>query len=144
MFINEALAEVDTIAVTDTDATPTAPEPIESVWSSITPMVLILVIFYFLLLRPQEKRRKEQEKFIAGVKKGEEVLTSSGLYGTVRKINDSDNTIMLEIASGVEVKVLKSSIADITSRKSSEKTANQAKEEKPAKKNKKKGVAAKN
>lgn len=117
MFINEALADTDTITVKDTDETMEAPKPIESGWTSMAPMVLILVIFYFLLIRPQEKRRKEQEKFIAGVKKGEEVLTSSGIYGVVRKINDSDNTVMLEIANSTEIKILKNSIADIISRR---------------------------
>lgn len=134
MFINEAIAETDTITIQDVDATPEAPQAIESGWTSLTPMVLILVIFYFLLIRPQEKRRKEQEEFIAGVKKGEEIVTNSGLYGTVRKINDSDNTIMLEIANDIEVKMMKNSIADITSRKSSDKSSSKTKELKSNKK----------
>lgn len=137
MFISEALAETDTITIKDTDITPEAPQAMESGWTSIIPMVLILAIFYFLLIRPQEKRRKEQEAFVAGVKNGEEVVTNAGLYGTVRKINDSDNTIMLEIASGVEVKILKNSIADITNRKSSDKTSGRGKAEVSGKKSKK-------
>lgn len=137
MFINEALAATDTITIKDTDVTPEAPQAIESGWTSIIPMVLILVIFYFLLIRPQEKRRREQEEFVAGVKKGEEVVTNAGLYGTVRKINDSDNTVMLEVADGVEVKILKNSIADITNRKSSEKLTDKSKSEAGAKKSKK-------
>ena len=82
-------------------------------------MVLIFVVFYFLLIRPQEKKRRTQETLVSGVKKGgvlEEVMTNSGLFGVVTKINDSDNTIMVQIAKEVEVKVLKNSIADIISR----------------------------
>lgn len=120
MFINEALADTDTITIQDIDETPEAPKLADSPWASVTPIVLILFIFYFLVLRPQEKKRKEQEQFVAGVKKGEQIMTNFGLFGTVRKINDSDNTVMLEIADNVEVKILKNSIADITSRNKSD------------------------
>ena len=115
-MIENVYAETDTITMQDTEATPTAPSPVESGWTSLVPMVLIFVVFYFLLIRPQEKRRRQQETLVAGVKKGEEVLTNSGLFGIVTKINDSDNTVYIEIAKGVEIKVLKNAIADITSR----------------------------
>ena len=74
------------------------------------------MVFYFLLIRPQEKKRRNQETLVSGVKKGEEVMTNSGLFGVISKINDSDNTVMLQIAKDVEIKVLKTSIADIVSR----------------------------
>jgi preprotein translocase subunit YajC len=107
----------DTITVQDANAAPAAPPPVESSgWMSLVPMVLIFVVFYFLLIRPQEKKRRTQEILVSGVKKGEEVMTNSGLFGVVTKINDSDNTIMVQIAKDVEVKVLKNSIADIISR----------------------------
>lgn len=115
--ISDALAETDTITIQDTDAAPAAPAPVESNWmSSLVPMVLIFVVFYFFLIRPQEKRRKEQEQMIGGVKKGEEVLTNSGMFGVVRKINDSDNTVHIEVAKDVEIKIMKNSIVDIVSR----------------------------
>lgn len=117
MLINTAIAETETITVQDTDTTPVAPQPIESGWTSLVPMVLIFAVFYFFLIRPQEKKRREQEDMVSSVKRGEEVITNSGIYGVIRKINDSDNTVMLEIASGVEIRVLKSCIVDITSRK---------------------------
>jgi preprotein translocase subunit YajC len=116
MFINNALADTDTITVQDTEGTPSAPATIESGWTSMIPMVLIFVVFYFLLIRPQEKKRKAQETLVSGVKKGEEILTNAGIFGVVTKINDSDNTIIVNIAKDVEVKILKSSIADIVSR----------------------------
>ena len=53
---------------------------------------------------------------MSGVKKGEEVLTNSGIIGIVSKINDSDNTVLLSIAKDVEIKILKTSISDILSR----------------------------
>ncbi len=107
----------DTITVQDASSAPAAPPPVESsLLTNLVPMVLIFVVFYFLLIRPQEKKRRNQETLVSGVKKGEEVMTSSGLFGVVSKINDSDNTVMVQIAKDVEVKVLKSSIADIVSR----------------------------
>ncbi|MBY0533614.1 MAG: preprotein translocase subunit YajC [Rickettsiaceae bacterium] len=107
----------DTITVQDTSSAAAAPPPVESNgWTSLVPMVLIFVVFYFLLIRPQEKKRRNQETLVSGVKKGEEVMTNSGLFGVISKINDSDNTVMLQIAKDVEIKVLKTSIADIVSR----------------------------
>ena len=107
----------DTITVQDANSAPAAPPPVESSgWMSLVPMVLIFVVFYFLLIRPQEKKRRNQETLVSGVKKGEEVMTNSGLFGVISKINDSDNTVMLQIAKDVEIKVLKTSIGDIVSR----------------------------
>ena len=107
----------DTITVQDTSSAAAAPPPVESNgWTSLVPMVRIFVVFYFLLIRPQEKKRRNQETLVSGVKKGEEVMTNSGLFGVISKINDSDNTVMLQIAKDVEIKVLKTSIADIVSR----------------------------
>ncbi len=118
MFIETALADNDTITIQDTTNEQMAPEAIESssTWTSMVPMVLVFAVFYFLLIRPQEKKRRAQEDLVSGVKKGEEVLTNSGLFGTVIKINDSDNTIIVQIAKDIEVKMLKNSIADIVSR----------------------------
>jgi len=120
MFIENALADTDTITIQDTGSEAAAPPAVESGWTSLVPMVLIFVVFYFLLIRPQEKKRRRQETLVSGVKKGEEVLTNSGLFGTVTKINDSDNTIIVQIAKDVEVKMLKNSISDILSRDNKE------------------------
>lgn len=121
MFIENALADTDTITIQDTGSEAAAPPPVESIWATgLVPMVLIFVVFYFLLIRPQEKKRRRQETLVSGVKKGEEVLTNSGLFGTVTKINDSDNTIIVKLAKDVEVKMLKNSISDILSRDNKE------------------------
>jgi len=131
MIISKAYAEdaqtniqVDTITLKDSDSLPQPPESLGNSWTSIVPMVLIFVVFYFLLIRPQEKRRRSQEDLVSGVKKGEEVLTNSGIIGIVSKINDSDNTILLSIAKDVEIKILKTSISDILSRAKKEEMKN--------------------
>ncbi len=118
MFIDTAYAETDTIAIQGADgempAAPQAPET--NAFTSLVPMVLIFAAFYFLLIRPQDKKRRRQEALVLGVKKGEDVLTNSGMFGKVTKINDSDNTIMVQVAKDIEIKMLKNAIADITSR----------------------------
>ena len=131
MFIENALADTDTITIQD--STPELDEgsintEAEFNWSSLFPMILIFFVFYFLLIRPQEKKRRQQEELISGVKTGEEVVTHSGLFGIVQKINDTDNTIIIEIAKDVEVKILKNAVSDIISR--NKKTTKDKKESK--------------
>jgi len=75
----------------------------------LMPLVLLFVVFYFLLIRPQQKRAKQQKLFIENLKKGDKVITSGGLYGTITGITDTEVT--LEIAEKVRVKVLKGAIA---------------------------------
>jgi len=107
---------VATTAASNSDL-PQAPESLQTGWTSLVPMVLIFVVFYFFLIRPQEKKRKAQEALIGSVKKGEDVVTHSGIYGTITKLNDSDGTAELTIAKDVTIKILKSAVADIISRK---------------------------
>ncbi|MCC8369119.1 MAG: preprotein translocase subunit YajC [Rickettsia endosymbiont of Oxypoda opaca] len=106
----------DIIEIQETEVVPVEPSQPFSGLTSLIPMVLIFAVFYFLLLRPQEKRRRQREKLVGDVKKGEEVLTNSGIFGTVSKVNDTDNKIEVEIAKDVHIKILKSAIVDITSR----------------------------
>jgi preprotein translocase subunit YajC len=117
MLISTAYADNDTITIQNSETMPESPSAIETGWmTNLIPMVLIFCVFYFLLIRPQEKRRREQENLVNGVKKGEEVLTNSGIFGVVTKINDSDNIIHIQVAKDLEIKILKNSIADIVSR----------------------------
>ncbi|AFB20939.1 preprotein translocase subunit YajC [Rickettsia canadensis] len=105
----------DTIEIQETEVVPVETNSLQSGLTSLIPMILIFAIFYFLLLRPQEKRRKEREKLANKVKKGEEVLTNSGIYGIVSKVSANDPNIEIEIAKDVHIKILKSTIIDITS-----------------------------
>jgi preprotein translocase subunit YajC len=77
----------------------------------ILPWLLIFVIFYMLLIRPQQKRAKEHQAEIAAVKKGDEVITGGGLRGRVTKVSDSE--IEVEIAQGVRVRAVKSTITAV-------------------------------
>lgn len=72
------------------------------------PFIFIFVIFYFLIIRPQAKKQKDHQKFVTELKRGDAVITTSGILGTIEGINDT--FVTLEIADGVRVKILRSQI----------------------------------
>jgi preprotein translocase subunit YajC len=65
-------------------------------------MVGMIAVMYFFMIRPQSKRAKEQKKFSEAIAAGERVVTTSGIHGTINKVND-DGTLQLEISRGVFV-----------------------------------------
>ena len=71
------------------------------------PLILIFVIFYFFLVRPQQKKAKEHKIMIENLKRGDKVVTSSGIIGTVERIIDNEKAEIL-IAENVKVEVIKS------------------------------------
>lgn len=80
-------------------------------WASLLPLILIFFIFYFLLIRPQQRRFKEHQVVLANLKKGDMVVTGGGKIGKVVKV--ADDVVTVELAPGVEVKVLKSTISGL-------------------------------
>ncbi len=72
-------------------------------------MLLIFVVFYFFMIRPQTKRQKEIKKQREAMKAGDRVITSGGIYGKIREVKD-DNTVLIEIAENVRIKVDKNSV----------------------------------
>nr|WP_310467663.1 preprotein translocase subunit YajC [Sphingomonas sp.] len=77
----------------------------------ILPWLLIFVIFYMLMIRPQHKRMKEHQAAIAAIKKGDEVITGGGIRGRITKVGDDEAEV--EIAQGVKVKVVKSTLTHV-------------------------------
>jgi preprotein translocase subunit YajC len=73
----------------------------------------IILIFYFMIIRPQQKRAKERQKLIDSMKKGDKVITSGGMYGTVAGLDEK--TVLVEIADKIKVKLDRSAIASIIS-----------------------------
>ncbi len=100
MFISEAMAA-------STAAAP-AQGPLTGFFLQL---ILVFGIFYFLLIRPQQKKMKEHEKMLNAIKPSDTVITNGGIYGKVVKVED-DN-LLIEIAKGVEIKVLRSSIREV-------------------------------
>lgn len=79
-------------------------------FSAFIPLLLMFVIFYFLLIRPQQKRAKEHRDMIANLKKGDKILTSGGIHGRIVSVEDN-NTLSVEIADKVKVKMDSSYVA---------------------------------
>jgi preprotein translocase subunit YajC len=73
----------------------------------------IILIFYFMIIRPQQKRAKERQKLIDSMKKGDKVVTSSGMYGTIAGMDEK--TVLVQIADNVKVKLDRNAIATIIS-----------------------------
>ena len=72
------------------------------------PLILIFVIFYFFLIRPQQKRAKEHKVMVSNLKRGDRVVTSGGITGTVERVLENDK-IEVTISEGVTVEMIKSS-----------------------------------
>jgi len=83
----------------------------------LMPLFLIFAIFYFLLIRPQQKRAKQHKEMVATIQRGDKILSSGGMRGKViRVINDND--IEVEISNGVNVVMVKSTIAEVVKEQS--------------------------
>ena len=93
-----------------------APSSGTSFFIQTIPLVLIFVIFWFLLIRPQQKRMKEHQAQIAAVKKGDRVVTGGGLIGKVVKVGD--NEVEVELAQGIRVQAVKSTLTQVIDPKS--------------------------
>jgi preprotein translocase subunit YajC len=90
------------------DATAAAGQPQGGGYSFIIMMVAIFAIMYFFMIRPQNKKQKEIARFRSSLQVGQDVITSGGIYGKVKSIQD--NKVSLEIASGVKILIDKNSI----------------------------------
>ncbi|GAB4384284.1 preprotein translocase subunit YajC [Albidovulum sp.] len=83
--------------------------------ASFLPLILIFVIMYFLLIRPQQKKMKEHRAMVEALRRGDQVITQGGIIGKVSKVKD-DGELEVEIADGVRVRVVRSTIAQVLSK----------------------------
>ena len=97
MFISSAFAQ-----------TPAAGGDMGSSLISMLPIVLMFVVLYFVMIRPQMKKQKEHKAMIDALAKGDEVVTSGGMLGTVSKIGD--NYVGLQVSAGVEIQIQRSAV----------------------------------
>ena len=81
-------------------------------FTQFIPLILIFVIFYFFLIRPQQKRAKDHKALVAALKRGDEVVTSGGIVGTVERILGEDKLDLL-ISENVTVQVVQSTIQNV-------------------------------
>jgi preprotein translocase subunit YajC len=73
------------------------------------PMLLIIVVFYFFMIRPQMKKAKDHKKFVEELKKGDKVITTSGIHGKIVDLNEA--TFLIEVESGTKIRFEKSSVS---------------------------------
>ena len=78
---------------------------------NLAPFALILTVFYFLLVRPQQQKAKEIEEMLAGLRLGDDVVTTGGVHGKIVKLNDK--TLILEIASKVQIRVERDAVSQV-------------------------------
>ncbi len=107
MFTKEAFAQ-------STDSVVGAAQngDLGSMFHSMVPLFLILIVFYIFIIRPQNKKVAAHRLMISSLKKGDKVVTSGGMVGKVKKIvNDAE--VVLEIADGVEVNMMRSSVVSL-------------------------------
>lgn len=78
-------------------------------WMGMVPFALMFFVFYFLIIRPQARKAKEAQDFLASLKKGDEVLTAGGIFGTI--VGVTDRFIDLKVSDNLKLKVLKSHVA---------------------------------
>lgn len=83
--------------------------------TSFVPLILIFGIMYFILIRPQQKKVKDHKAMVEAVRRGDQVVTAGGILGKVTKVKD-DGEVEVEIADGVRVRVVRSTITQVVSK----------------------------
>jgi preprotein translocase subunit YajC len=81
----------------------------------LAPFILIFVVFYFMLIRPQQQKAKKHRELLATIRRGDKVVTAGGIVGKVFKVVD-DLEVMVEIADGVVVRVVRQTLTDVLSK----------------------------
>lgn len=90
---------------------PAPVDPMMAVIVQLLPLVMIIIVFWFLIIRPQSKRLKAQQEMIAGLKRGDVVVTSGGLIGKIKSVQDDE--VRIELGANVEVRVLRGAVAEV-------------------------------
>ena len=95
-------------------AAPAAPSPQEQMLHMVAILAITVGIFYFMIIRPQQKRQKETESMLASIRKGDRVLTSGGILGTV--VGTKDDVVVLKVADDVKMEFSRASIVQVKER----------------------------
>ena len=101
MLIEQAYAEAGSTATQ------------QPIWQSIAPLALVIVIFYFLVIRPQQKKLKNHHNMVNNLQRGDQILTAGGIFGKVSKLEADTNTLLVEIAPKVQVKIKKETVSQV-------------------------------
>jgi preprotein translocase subunit YajC len=98
-----------------------AANPTGQMVSTLVTFGLVFVVFYFLIIRPQNKKQKDMQKMIAGVKKGDKIVTIGGIHGTVYSVKEG--TVVVKVDDDCRIEFSKSAVATVVVAKVEEKTA---------------------
>lgn len=112
MFINKAYAQaVDNLAALESEIPPMPPEQGagDLLFQNLMVLFVLIILFYFLLIRPQQKRLQEHTKMLKELQKGDRVVTGGGLIGTVEKVIEDKDEIILDLGD-MKVTALRSTI----------------------------------
>ena len=82
------------------------------------PLILIIFVMYFLMIRPQAKKQKEHRAMLEKLEKGDRILTSGGIVGTIAGIKENEGLLIVKIADNVKIDVSKSSVAQVLKKRS--------------------------
>ena len=107
MFVSEALAQ--------TAGTAAPASPLGDI-GFFVPLILVFIVMWFFMIRPQQKKQKAHQAMIRAAKRGDRIVTSGGIVGTITKANDADNDLEVEIAKDVKIRVMRHAISDIVNR----------------------------
>ena len=94
-------------------------------FTSFVPLLLIFGVFYFLIIRPQSKKYKEHQEMVNNLKIGNKVITSGGIIGVVKDIDNKENLVKIEVSNGVVVEILKNYVSELVI-KNKDKTKNKS------------------
>lgn len=109
MLISKAYAAAVETAATSAEAMPEAPSATEAFLTNMGMIAILVVLFYVLLIMPQQRRFKEHTKMLAGLNKGDKVVTGGGFVGTIDKIVN-DHEVIVDLGNNVKVTALRSSL----------------------------------
>ncbi|MBT5832102.1 MAG: preprotein translocase subunit YajC [Candidatus Latescibacteria bacterium] len=84
---------------------------------TMLPFVLMFVVMYFLIIRPQHKKQKDQQTMIDALKKGDKVVTSGGVHGTITGVKDKESILVIQVAKDVQIEVSRGSITKVAQAK---------------------------
>ena len=83
-------------------------------FGTFLPLILIFAVFYFLLIRPQQRKVKQHKEMLSNLKRGDKIITSGGIIGTINKVADN-RELIVEVSENVEIKIAPGMIADLYS-----------------------------
>ena len=83
-------------------------------FGTFLPLILIFVVFYFLLIRPQQRKVKQHKEMLSNLKRGDKIITSGGIIGTINKVSDN-RELIVEVSENVEIKIAPGMVADLYS-----------------------------